>query len=190
LQIISWLYETLALNPLPWFLPRTLGRVRTKIPAVSTFNSLICQAEEAQPCLSSREFPRWNALRLRETVPLSSENPARCAEEQSEDNFMAATTTTGFSIPASAPAVTTARVHPGRRRHITPQAGRALEILAHAIEYLTDEFVHQGSSFSSKNEQLEAVQMLMALNREIYFACPEVPTFGERVRALLRVHEA
>ena len=52
--------------------------------------------------------------------------------------IMAATTTTGFSIPASALAVPRVRTH---RRRITPQAGRALDILAHAIEYLTDEFV-------------------------------------------------
>jgi hypothetical protein len=103
---------------------------------------------------------------------------------------MAATTTTGFSIPASAPAVSTDRVRSKRRRHITPQAGRALELLGHAIEYLTDEFVHQGARFSAKNEQLEAVRMLMALNRQIYFECPEVPTFGERCRALLHLHSA
>ena len=103
---------------------------------------------------------------------------------------MAATTTTGFSIPASAQAVPTARVRPNRRRNITPQAGRALEILAHAIEYLTDEFVHQGLEFSAKNEQLEAVKLLMALNRQVYFECPEVPTFSERCRALLHLHAA
>lgn len=103
---------------------------------------------------------------------------------------MAATTTTGFSIPASAPAIHTEGMRPNRRRRITPQAGQALDILAHAIEYLTDEFVRQGLSFSSKNEQLEAVRMLMALNRQVYFECPEVPSFGERCRALLRFHSA
>jgi len=81
-----------------------------------------------------------------------------------------------------------ARAH--HRRQITPQAGRALEILAHAIEYLTDEFMHQGLSFSAKNEQLEAVQLLMALNRQVYFECPVVPSFGERCRALLHLHTA
>jgi hypothetical protein len=102
---------------------------------------------------------------------------------------MAATTTTGFSIPASAPAVITARARSHRRR-ISPQAGRAIETLAHAIEYLTDEFVHQGFSFSARNEQLEAVQILMALNRQVYFECPEVPTLGERCRTLLHLHSA
>ncbi|MGO9318846.1 MAG: hypothetical protein ACLPXT_15435 [Terracidiphilus sp.] len=97
---------------------------------------------------------------------------------------MAATTTTVFSFPASALEVPIARV---RTRRITPRAGRALEILAHAIEYLTDEFVHTGLSFSERNEQLKAVQLLMALNRQIYFECPEVPSFGERCRALLHL---
>jgi hypothetical protein len=103
---------------------------------------------------------------------------------------MAATTTTGFPIPASAQAVPTACVRTNRRRRITPQAGHALEILAHAIEYLTDEFVHQGRAFSSKSEQLQAVQLLMTLNRQVYFECPEVPTFGERCRALFHGHSA
>jgi hypothetical protein len=103
---------------------------------------------------------------------------------------MAATTTIGFSIPASAPAVPRASVRANRRRRITPQAGHALEILAHAIEYLTDEFVHHGLTYSAKNEQLEAVQMLMALNRQVYFECPEVPSFGERCCALLHLHAA
>jgi hypothetical protein len=102
---------------------------------------------------------------------------------------MAATTTIGFSIPASATAVSIARAG-AYRRHITPRAGRALEHLAHAIEYLTDEFVHQGLAYSAKNEQLEAVQMLMALNRQVYFECPEAPSFGQRCRALLHLHAA
>jgi hypothetical protein len=87
------------------------------------------------------------------------------------------------------PDVITVRAHSHRRR-ISPQAGRAIETLAHAIEYLTDEFVHQGFSFSARNEQLEAVQILMALNRQVYFECPEVPTLGERCRTLLHLHSA
>jgi hypothetical protein len=99
---------------------------------------------------------------------------------------MATFSTTGFLAPATThPAVAEqfARKH---RRQITPQAGKALEKLGHAIEYLTDEFVHSGASFSSSNSQLEAVQLLMAINRRVYFECPEVPTFGERLRSLLR----
>ena len=101
---------------------------------------------------------------------------------------MAATTTTGFAIPTTAPAVRSASVHGNRRRRITPEAGRALEILGHAIEYLTDEFVQDDRAYTVKSEQLQAVQMLMALNRQVYFECPELPTFGERCRALLHIH--
>ncbi len=101
---------------------------------------------------------------------------------------MEATTISGFTIPISAPAVPAARVHANRRHRITPQAGRALETLAHAIEYLTDELIDKEQTFSAKNEQLEAVQILMALNRQVYYDCPEVPTFGERCRALLHFH--
>lgn len=103
---------------------------------------------------------------------------------------MAATTTTGFSIPAPAQAVGAAHVNSSRRRSITPQAGHALEILGHAIDYLTDEFVHEDSAFSARNEQLQAVQLLMALNRQVYFECPELPTLGERCLALIHRHAA
>lgn len=77
-----------------------------------------------------------------------------------------------------------------RRRHITPQAGHALEILGHAIEYLTDEFVYFGGEISSRNAQLEAVQMLMGLNRQVYFECPIAPTMGQRVRQALHLGTA
>jgi hypothetical protein len=99
---------------------------------------------------------------------------------------MASITTTGFEIPALASAVSGPRVSSGCRRRITPQAGRALDILSHAIEYLTDEFLHQGIAYSARDPQMQAVQLLMALNRQVYLECPEVPTFGARCRALLR----
>ena len=79
--------------------------------------------------------------------------------------------------------------HP-RRRRITPEAGHALEILGHAIEYLSDEFVHSGGSLTAHNAQVEAVQLLMGINRQIYFACPELPTLGERWRALVHPRTA
>ncbi len=77
-----------------------------------------------------------------------------------------------------------------RQRRISPEAGHALEILGHAIEYLSDEFAHTGGPVSAKNAQVEAVQLLMAINRQIYFACPQVPTLGERLRAMLHMREA
>jgi hypothetical protein len=73
-----------------------------------------------------------------------------------------------------------------RRRRISPEAGRALEILGHAIEYLADEYVHSVGTFSASDPEVEAIQLLMALNRQIYFECPAVPTWGERLRACFR----
>lgn len=99
---------------------------------------------------------------------------------------MAASISTGFSFPATASAVSTAQRAGNRRRHITSRAGRALEMLGHAIEYLTDEYVFEGGSLSEHNAQIQAVQMLMALNREVYFECPQAPTLGERCRSLVR----
>jgi len=100
---------------------------------------------------------------------------------------MAASITSSFPIPATAPVASTSSVTGNRRRHITRQAGRALEILGHAIEYLTDEFVHRGGSFSAHDEQLQAVQLLMALNRKVYFECPVVPTLRERWQSVVRL---
>jgi hypothetical protein len=103
---------------------------------------------------------------------------------------MAASMTTEFAVPVSTPASTTARVQSNRPRRITPQAGRALEILGHAIEYLTDEFVHQGIAMSPGNPQLEAVQLLMSLNRQVYFECPETPTLSQRFRNVFSLRAA
>ena len=93
-------------------------------------------------------------------------------------------------FPASAPIPVSLANIPreggrARRRRISPEAGRALEILGHAIEYLTDEFVHAGGSLSARDAQVEAVQLLMAINRQVYFECPEVPSMGARWRAMV-----
>jgi len=103
---------------------------------------------------------------------------------------MAASTTSSFPVPfVAAPAqVLTAPVN--RRRRISPQAGHALEILGHAIEYLTDEMVHRHAEVFPGSSELEAVQMLMALNRQVYYECPQVPTVGERLRSMLRLRAA
>jgi hypothetical protein len=77
-----------------------------------------------------------------------------------------------------------------RRRRISPEAGRALEILGHSIEYLTDEYVHAGGLLSGNDGQLNAVQVLMAANRKIYLSCPEVPSLGERWRSFLHTRTA
>lgn len=102
---------------------------------------------------------------------------------------MATSMTAEFSMKSSAQSMTGA-VKTNRRRRISPSAGHALEILGHAIEYLTDEFVHEGAGFSAQNSQLEAVQLLMAMNRQVYFECPELPTLGERLRSALHLRAA
>jgi hypothetical protein len=96
---------------------------------------------------------------------------------------------TEFPIRTAAPAIESRR-GAMRRRRISPEAGHALEILGHAIEYLTDEFDYSRGSISALDGQVEAVQLLMGINREIYFACPEVPTLGDRFRALLHPRTA
>jgi hypothetical protein len=74
-----------------------------------------------------------------------------------------------------------------RRRRISPQAGRALEILGHAIDYLIDEYIEHGGQFRRGDPELKAIQLLMATNRGIYFECPEVPTLAERCLRLLGI---
>jgi hypothetical protein len=101
---------------------------------------------------------------------------------------MAASTTSGYSLPvaASTRAVRVPVLGKRRPRRISPQAGHALEKLGHAIEYLTDEFVHNGGDLKQHDPQVEAVQMLMALNREVYFSCPEIPSLVERLHSIFR----
>jgi hypothetical protein len=70
------------------------------------------------------------------------------------------------------------------RRRITPTAGHALEILGHAIEYLADEYAHEAGSLPSihsSDPRVEAMQVLMAANRQVYYACPVMPSLYQRV---------
>jgi hypothetical protein len=69
------------------------------------------------------------------------------------------------------------------RRRTTPEAGFALEVLGHAIEYLADEYAHEAGSLSSiysQDPRVEAMQLLMAANRQVYYACPLVPSLYDR----------
>jgi hypothetical protein len=101
---------------------------------------------------------------------------------------MATSPTSVFPGIHSAPVSARAQAGSNRRRYIGPQAGHALEKLGHAIDYLADEYIHEGGTFNRSDAKLQAVQMLMAVNREIYLACPEVPTLGERWHAWLHGH--
>jgi hypothetical protein len=65
------------------------------------------------------------------------------------------------------------------RRRTTAEAGLALEVLGHAIEYLADEYVHEVDSLSFSvrgDSRVEAIQLLMAANRQVYYACSLVPS--------------
>ncbi len=67
---------------------------------------------------------------------------------------------------------------------ISPEAGHALEILGHAIEYLADELVHEHRAAEAERGRVDAIQILMACNRQIYFASPLRHSLGERLREL------
>jgi len=93
----------------------------------------------------------------------------------------AAAVAPGFAAPGDA-----LRGEPVRRRRISAEAGRALEILGHAIEYLADEYVHRAESLSAHDGPVEALQLLMRANRQVYFECPKAPTMADRWQSLLR----
>lgn len=68
-------------------------------------------------------------------------------------------------------------------RRITPSAGRALETLGRAIEYLADEYAlsfAQIGLLDSGDPQIEAIQILMSLNRQVYYSCPETEPLLQR----------
>ncbi len=83
-------------------------------------------------------------------------------------------------------AVAVIAVPPVVRRRITPGAGRALEILAHALEYLSDECAVSDATESWLRAQVEAIKLLKDLNLGIYMECPEAPTAAALCRAFFR----
>jgi hypothetical protein len=107
-----------------------------------------------------------------------------------------ATTATGgnlvsLSIPRSAEGRSSAAVRSQRPRQVSSEAGRAIEMLGHAIEYLSDEFALNCMDRILGTEpglhpRLRAIELLKKLNREIYLSCPEAPTMKERLQAWMR----
>jgi len=101
---------------------------------------------------------------------------------------MASITTHGVTRSAPASSGTSPASRPLRRK-ISPEAARALKTLGHAIEYLANEFLQDDAPPVHDNPRLQAVRMLMALNRQIYFECPMEPvalSFRERCREIFR----
>lgn len=73
-------------------------------------------------------------------------------------------------------------------RRITREAGRALEILGHAIEYLADEYALEMERYGSldpTDPRLEAIRLLKLLNRKIHYSCPPLEPLGWRIRQFL-----
>lgn len=77
------------------------------------------------------------------------------------------------------------RAVPFVRRHLSRESARALEILGHAIEYLADEYTLASSNkgpLGNADPRIEAIQVLKALNRSIYFSGTEVQPPLQRIR--------
>ena len=74
------------------------------------------------------------------------------------------------------------------RRQLSRESSRALEILGHAIEYLADEYAVDTApkgALGSADPRVEAIQVLKALNRSIYFSAHEVEPVFRRIRRWL-----
>src|ERR1035437_6129342 len=65
------------------------------------------------------------------------------------------------------------------RRRPTMSQGQALEMIGHAIEYVYDSRVYQNAGALSKSD-MEAVQTLMRLSREVYLECKEIAPDSDR----------
>jgi hypothetical protein len=109
---------------------------------------------------------------------------------------MMATTATGGNLvsliaPRSPQAGSGTVIRSQRPRKVSSEAGRAIEMLGHAIEYLSDEFALNCMDRILGTEpglhpRLRAIELLKKLNREVYLSCPEAPTMKEQLRSLMR----
>jgi hypothetical protein len=81
-----------------------------------------------------------------------------------------------------------ALARPFVRRRLSPEGGRALEILGHAIEYLADEYANDLADkgpLGSADPRVAAIQILKALNRAIYYSGTEVKPAFDRMKRWL-----
>lgn len=111
----------------------------------------------------------------------------RTPDEQSEDDYMAASDTTGLSIPlTNQQGLTVDSVsRTSVRRRVTREAELGMKILGHAIEHLSEESVYEEDLSIARKGDINAVKLLMALNSRIYAGCPEVPSLRDRFEAFL-----
>jgi hypothetical protein len=86
-------------------------------------------------------------------------------------------------------ALGSAQPRPFVRRRLSPEGGRALEILGHAIGYLADEYANDLADkgpLGSADPRVAAIQILKGLNRTIYYSGTQVqPALGRMKRWLL-----
>jgi hypothetical protein len=78
-----------------------------------------------------------------------------------------------------------AESQPFVRRALSPADGRALEILGHAIEYLADEYsvdTTPKGPLGSADPRIEAIQILKARNRAVYYSGAEVQPAFRRIK--------
>jgi hypothetical protein len=95
---------------------------------------------------------------------------------------MAATTTSiSFAVRNSE----VAKALPQQRRRITPEVGRALETLDHAIEYLADEYAVRRGWKADSNDYTCTVHLLIALRTQVYMDAPEDHSIGARCGSFL-----
>ena len=70
------------------------------------------------------------------------------------------------------------------RRRPTFEQGRALEVLSRAIEYLVDSSMLEGAQPETQltGSKLDAIRILMLLNREVFSECEAIVPLGRRLR--------
>jgi hypothetical protein len=86
------------------------------------------------------------------------------------------------------PRTSSPSARPFVRRQLSPEGGRALEKVGHAIEYLADEYAHDLADkgpLGSADPRVAAIQILKGLNRAIYYSGTEVPPALGRVKRWL-----
>lgn len=64
------------------------------------------------------------------------------------------------------------------------KARRAKKKLQHAIAYLSEEALREGSLVTPHDSWIEACAILMNCNRQVYFQSPDGPSFDHRIRSV------
>jgi hypothetical protein len=73
-------------------------------------------------------------------------------------------------------------------RRLSPERGRAVEVLGHAIEYLADEYaadLADKGPLGNADPRVAAIQILKGLNRAIYYSGTEVQPASGRMKRWL-----